>query len=162
MDNWKSTESGKARHHTASRTASLRTPWHRATALVRDGEGFRKSVYERSRNGKKCCGGSQSENAPQVLPSASLTNALVAKFYNVSPCAKASGGWLSALISNDLSQKREAGAMSRAVNADIVSNLKGEAENRARTQKCGVPMFPPLACNHGPDLRGRMIMQSTT
>ena len=40
--------------------ASLRTTWHRADALVSHGEGFWKSVYERSRNGKECFGGSQS------------------------------------------------------------------------------------------------------
>jgi len=40
--------------------ASLGTTWHRADTLVRDGEGFWKSVYERSRNGKECFGGSQS------------------------------------------------------------------------------------------------------
>ncbi len=49
--------------------------------------GFRKSVYERSRNRKECCEGSQSENASQVLPSANLSNAPMAEFYNVSPCS---------------------------------------------------------------------------
>ena len=37
--------------------ASLGTTWHRADALVRHGEGFWKSVFERSRNGKECFGG---------------------------------------------------------------------------------------------------------
>jgi len=37
-------------------TASLGTTWHRADALVSHGEGFWKSVYERSRNGKECFG----------------------------------------------------------------------------------------------------------
>ena len=40
--------------------ASLRTTWHRADALVSHGKGFRKSVYERSRNDKECFEGSQS------------------------------------------------------------------------------------------------------
>ena len=40
--------------------ASLGTTWHRADALVVSCEGFWKSVYERSRNGKECFGGSQS------------------------------------------------------------------------------------------------------
>ena len=40
--------------------ASLGTTWHRADALVVNREGFWKSVYERSRNGKECFGGSQS------------------------------------------------------------------------------------------------------
>jgi len=39
---------------------SLGTTWYRADALVSHGEGFWKSVYERSRNGKECFGGSQS------------------------------------------------------------------------------------------------------
>ena len=34
--------------------ASLGTDWHRAVALVVNREGFWKSVYERSRNGKEC------------------------------------------------------------------------------------------------------------
>ena len=41
-------------------TASLGTTWHRADALVVNREGFWKSVYERSRNGKECFAGSQS------------------------------------------------------------------------------------------------------
>jgi len=38
--------------------ASLGTTWHRADALVSHGEGFWKSVYECSRNGKEYFGGS--------------------------------------------------------------------------------------------------------
>jgi|GEM_PF-1485952 len=49
--------SGKNFDH---RNASLGTTWHRAHALVSYREGFWKSVYERSRNGKECFGGSQS------------------------------------------------------------------------------------------------------
>ena len=40
--------------------AGLGTTWHRAGASVSHGEGFWKSVYERSQNGKECFGGSQS------------------------------------------------------------------------------------------------------
>ena len=40
--------------------ARLGTTWHRADALVLNGDGFWKSVYERSRNGKECFEGSQS------------------------------------------------------------------------------------------------------
>ena len=37
--------------------ASPGTLWHRADALVVNGEGFWKSVYERRQNGKECFGG---------------------------------------------------------------------------------------------------------